>query len=285
MQNQWNLFAPRVAIGYDPKGDGKMIIRASFGISYDYRKRFDDVNSADAPPFGGTTISMGPGQFSNPYRRESRREHLPVHGQHQCAVCTGGTYIAEQQDLKTTRSTSGISWSSGSSATTGSLRPPTREAKALICGLLPGESGGFHPGNCGDRLETAPVPASIHREQISAGSVLQRLSDSSGLFGGTSSYNGLILAVQKRLEQGTSINANYTWSHCIGDLSIGNSTGNAGGGYQILSTATGVGIPNNRRYDRSNCQSVEIGGTFSSDRRQNFNRRPSTRRRSSPITS
>ena len=30
-------------------------------------------------------------------------------------------------------------------------------------------------------------------------------------------------------------------------------------------------MPNNRRYDRSNCQSIEIGGTFSSDRRQLFN--------------
>ena len=56
--------------------------------------------------------------------------------------------------------------------------------------------------------------------------------------------------------------ANYTWSHCIGDLSIGDSTGNAG---------QGLAIPNNRRYDRSNCQSNEIGGTFSSDRRQIFN--------------
>ena len=80
--------------------------------------------------------------------------------------------------------------------------------------------------------------------------------------GGTSSYNGLILAVQKRLSKGLSTSANYTWSHCIGDLTLGNSTGNAGGGYTI---------PNNRRYDRGNCQSVEIGGTFSSDRRQILN--------------
>ena len=80
--------------------------------------------------------------------------------------------------------------------------------------------------------------------------------------GGTSSYNGLILAVQKRLSKGLSASVNYTWSHCIGDLSIGNSTGNAGAGYAI---------PNNRRYDRSNCQSNEIGGTFSSDRRHIFN--------------
>jgi hypothetical protein len=80
--------------------------------------------------------------------------------------------------------------------------------------------------------------------------------------GATSSYNGLLLALQKRFSRGLSMNANYTWSHCIGDLSIGDSTGNAG---------QGLANPNNRAYDRSNCQSNEIGGTFSADRRQIFN--------------
>src|SRR5262249_8148491 len=64
--------------------------------------------------------------------------------------------------------------------------------------------------------------------------------------GGTASYNGLILAVQKRLSKGFSLNGNYTWSHCIGDLAVGNSTGNAG---------NGLVDPNNRRGDRSNCVS------------------------------
>ena len=59
-----------------------------------------------------------------------------------------------------------------------------------------------------------------------------------------------------------SFNANYTWSHRIGDLAVGNSTGNAG---------DGLVIPTNRRQDRSNCISQEIGGTFSSDRRHIFN--------------
>ena len=80
--------------------------------------------------------------------------------------------------------------------------------------------------------------------------------------GATSSYNGLLLRLSKRFSHGFSMDANYTWSHCIGDLSIGDSTGNAG---------QGLAIPNNRRYDRSNCQSNEIGGTFSADRRQIFN--------------
>src|SRR6185312_10998238 len=68
--------------------------------------------------------------------------------------------------------------------------------------------------------------------------------------------------LQKRLSKGLLVSTNYTWSHCIGDLSIGNSTGNAG---------AGLINPNNRRLDRSNCQSNEIGGTFSSDRRHILN--------------
>src|SRR5262249_33693392 len=79
---------------------------------------------------------------------------------------------------------------------------------------------------------------------------------------GTGSYKGLITGVTKRPSRGLLISTNYTWSHCIGDLSIGNSTGNAGAGRLLA---------NNRRYDRSNCQSNEIGGTFSSDRRHIFN--------------
>src|SRR3984885_1994559 len=51
-QKQWNLFAPRVALAWDPKGDGKMVVRAGWGISYDYVAGELMVNSADAPPYG-----------------------------------------------------------------------------------------------------------------------------------------------------------------------------------------------------------------------------------------
>jgi hypothetical protein len=76
--------------------------------------------------------------------------------------------------------------------------------------------------------------------------------------GGTASYNGLILSLQKRLSRGVSFSANYTWSHCIGDVTIGSLVGGAGGTYSDA---------NDRRRDRGNCQTGTLDGTQALDRR------------------
>jgi hypothetical protein len=72
--------------------------------------------------------------------------------------------------------------------------------------------------------------------------------------GGTASYEALYLSAQKRLSQGFSVLANYTWSHCIGDI-FDTQTGAQG--------ASVAAIPGNRDAYRGNC------GT--SDTRQLFN--------------
>jgi hypothetical protein len=265
--NQWNLFAPRIAIGYDPTGTGKMTIRASYGISYDYVNGSMYVNSADSPPFGNTTIFTG-NQFSNPYLSNPGGNIFPYSLTSTTPFVNGGTYIAEDPNLKTTQVHQwnfviqrqfGNDWVA-TATYTGS------ESSHLLASYDANPT--VYNGNCGTAGK-APCPRlfTVNNYIANKSYANVEILDSSG----TSSYNGMILAIQKRLSKGLSTNANYTWSHCIGDLTIGNSTGNAGGGYQILSTATGVGVPSNRRYDRGNCQSIEIGGTFSSDRRQIFN--------------
>jgi hypothetical protein len=272
VNRQWRLFAPRVAIGYDPTGTGKMTIRASYGISYDYVNGSMYVNSADSPPFGNTTIISG-GQFSNPYASNPGGNIFPFVLNNNAPFAPGGTYIAEQPDNKTTevhqwnfvvQRQFGKDWVA-SATYSGS------ETEHLLSSYQVNPSV-YKSGNCvaGEYGLTAPGLCST-----SANTNFRRLFTINNYpgnkyyadidlldSGGTSSYNAMILAVQKRLSKGLSTQANYTWSHCIGDLTIGNSTGNAGGGFVM---------PNNRRYDRSNCQSIEIGGTFSSDRRQIFN--------------
>src|SRR5215471_4644109 len=63
---------------------------------------------------------------------------------------------------------------------------------------------------------------------------------------GTGNYNAMYLQIQKRLSRGTTVLANYTWSHCISDLWNGNP-GNTG-----QSNAT----PGDRRFDRGSCETA-----------------------------
>ena len=63
--------------------------------------------------------------------------------------------------------------------------------------------------------------------------------------GGTQTYHGLLLSLQRRLRRGVSLNANYTWAHCIGLYSDINSTGPPADETYTL--------PGNRNFDRGNC--------------------------------
>ena len=63
--------------------------------------------------------------------------------------------------------------------------------------------------------------------------------------GGTASYNGLLLSVQRRAARGVTVSGNYTWSHCISDP--------AGLETAATSGTEGYSDPNNRRFDRGNC--------------------------------
>jgi len=86
--------------------------------------------------------------------------------------------------------------------------------------------------------------------------------------GGSSSYNGLLLTTQKRLSRGISFNANYTWSHCIGDVPIGSGVGGPGSAGGAGGSYTDV---NDRRRDRGNCNAPTIEGNQTLDRRHIFN--------------
>jgi len=71
--------------------------------------------------------------------------------------------------------------------------------------------------------------------------------------GGTASYHGLLLSLQRRAARGLAVSGNYTWSHCISDLA------NA----ELAQAGINYMIPDDRRSSRGNC--------LTSDRRHNFN--------------
>ena len=91
-----------------------MVIRAGWGISYDYVAGELMVNSADAPPYGGTEIWAG--QFSNPFATNPGGNIYPYTLNKNAPFAPGrNVHLCAAQPEDSRHPCNGTSWSSGSS--------------------------------------------------------------------------------------------------------------------------------------------------------------------------
>ena len=86
INNRYDQFAPRVGLAWDPEGNGKMSIRASFGMSYDFPNVMIYSTESTAPPFGDQITVTGPEPFATPFANSARRQFLPCGFQRQRAL-------------------------------------------------------------------------------------------------------------------------------------------------------------------------------------------------------
>jgi hypothetical protein len=266
MNRKWNLFAPRAGVAWDPTGHGRLSIRASYALAYDFNNAQVFVNSANSPPFGGT-VAFPASSFSEPFASNPGANIFPYTVGPDAPFVQGGVFIALRPNLQTTavdqwnlavQRQFGSNWLA-SVTYAGSETEHLWVSYQLNPAVIVPCPGGAALTTCNSTNNTNARRLFTVNKYPGAGLIanMDQFDD-----GGTASYHGMILALQKRLGQAVSLNANYTWSHCIGDPAVGNSVGAAG---------AGLVIPTDRRQDRSNCTSQEISGFFSSDRRHIFN--------------
>ena len=254
MNHHWDLFSPRVGIAWDPKGDGKTSIRASYGLAYDFVNAQFFATTSLAPPFGDLVKVTGPVSFDNPYATTPGGNIFPIAFNQNAPFSNFGTYLAISPNEKPTAINSwnlaiqrqiGSSWFVsanyvGSEAEhvwqTVQLNPAEIVPSVYPIGTCP---AGVTAG-CNSTTNTNQ-PRLLYLGNPTQGKLIGYLDQITD--GGTTSYNGLILTVQRRLSKGVSLSANYTWSHCIGYASIGATP---------VGTGTGYVNPNNRELDRGN---------------------------------
>jgi len=257
----WKDVAPRIGAVWDPKGDGKMSVRASWGMFYDRPFTIQFYDYATGPPAGGgITITQPPGGFSNPWQGFGNPYPLQLTPSYQFPQ--NGTYITsplnvhatyvEQWNLTLQRQF-GANWLVSASYI-GNDAVHLWSSQAL-------DPGVYIPGNCaaGQYGLTAPGPCSTSGN-VAARRVLTLANPTQGPYygavsviddGATGSYNAMLLSVNHRLSRHFSLLGNWTWAHCIADP----ISQYLGGSYTD---------PADRRLDRGNC----VGGE---DQRHNIN--------------
>jgi len=251
---QWADFAPRIGLVWDPKGNGRMTVRASYGLLYDFPDTLFFNGYTNLPPWGGgVTLSNPPGGLADPWKGQPGGNPFPTVLSKNITFPNAGTFLTvplnphvpyvEQYNLSIQRQI-GASWLASASYL-GTLTMHGWTAVQLDPGIyIPG-------GNCvfgGVTFATCSTAANVQQRRVLSlanpvegakyGS-LTNLDD-----GGTGSYNGLLLSLQHRLSNHFTVLGNYTWSHCISD------------GLVTFFSGT-YSDPTNRRFDRSNCPGTD----------------------------
>ena len=67
IMNRWGNMDPRAGFSWDPKGDGKMVVRVGAGIAHDFASQNLLINNEATPPFRLLVALPGTISLDNPW--------------------------------------------------------------------------------------------------------------------------------------------------------------------------------------------------------------------------
>jgi Carboxypeptidase regulatory-like domain len=255
----WKDFAPRLGVVWDPKGDGKMTIRASWGMFYELPHTLFAYGFSQAPPWG-STITRNNVSFDNPWQGFPGGDPFPLQLGKNFQFPIPGNYTTYPLDLKVTyleqwnltiQRQFGANWLASASYlgnNTIHLWADAPVNAAVFLGTGACDAGGVHYSNCGTTA-TNNARRVLNLRNPAQGQYFGTIHQLDP--GSTASYNALLLSLQHRLASHFTVLGNYTWSHCIA------------GPFTSELDGTQYVNPADRNYDRGNC--------LGSDRRHLFN--------------
>jgi hypothetical protein len=252
---RWPNFAPRVGVVWDPKGDGRMTVRASWGMFYDMPHTLFYDGYGGVPPWGpSVTITTPAGGFQNPWLGYPGGNPYPIELSKDVIFRPNGNYLTVPLDVRNTyleqwnisvQRQFGKDWLASASYLGNNTIHMWAGVSLNPAVYIPGPScvlNGTTYSPCSSLTNTS-VRLKLRLANPTQGAYFNGVTSLDD--GATSSYEGMLLTLQHRLANNFTVLANYTWSHCIADP----VTTLLGGSYTN---------PDNRRFDRGNCGGIDI---------------------------
>ena len=267
LETKWMNLAPRAGIGWDVYGNGRLAVRSSYGLSFDYPTGEFMSNPAAAPPFGNRVrLTDPPGGFDNPYGHLPGGDPHPIITGPDTVFPAGGTFASIDPGLNAPRIQS---WN----VTVERQLGTNWQASASYLGRYSDRLWGFQAVNYGVFLGLGPCTingvaftvcsTNGNLQQRRVLSLANENPRSAALIGildeytndGDQTYRGLRLSVQRRSASGLSLSGNYTLSRCFG-LEMGTAA-------QFGATYTDPRNPDNDRgycdQDRTHIGNINLG--------------------------
>jgi hypothetical protein len=255
--SRYPVFLPRVGLAWDPQGDGRTAVRAAYGI-FTYRKEMHSyVNFTIQSPFGNR-VDLTNVRMSDPWGSYAGGNPFPLVLDKNVPFPTYGSTVTHQWDsdapymqqwnLNIQRQITTDWLVTANYIGNNTIHYPigVQLNPAVFMGLGPCTINGVNYSTCSTTANTNQ--RRVHYlKNPSPGQYYAQIGEMQNI--GTANYHGLLLSSQKRMSNGVSVLANYTWSHCISD-----PWENSLGGPSIL--------PGNRKAFHSNCSSGDTRHIF-----------------------
>jgi len=226
LNKQWTNFSPRVGMAWDVTGDGRMALRASYALAYDFMAGdYHNINSS-APPFGNRSlITDPPGRMDDPYGHVGGDPH-PIVTDRNVAYPAFGSFGTMDPDINSPRVQNwnvtferqlADNWGAAVSylgTYSDRLWAQTALNPGIFMGLGPctlrdGRSYAVCSTNANLNVRRA-----LYQENPREAALIGTMDLNDDI--GWQEYRGLKLSVQRRSTGGLSLSGNYTLSRCMG---------------------------------------------------------------------
>jgi outer membrane receptor protein involved in Fe transport len=226
LNKQWDNFSPRGGVAWDMTGDGRMALRASYALTYDFMTSdYHQINSS-SPPFGNRSlITDPPGRMDDPYAHVGGDPH-PIETNRDTEYPFFGAFGTMNPDINSPRVQNwnitlerqiGTDWGISASylgSYTDRLWAQTAINPGIYMGLGPctlRDGMTYRVCSTNANLNVRRV---LYQENPAEARLIGALDLNDDI--GWQEYRGLKLSVQRRSAGGLSLNGNYTWSRCVG---------------------------------------------------------------------